>query len=212
MDTIYRVYIDLETTGLFPWKSGICQMAYIIDASTQEHPQGEVLCEKSHIIQTFPKDEITMEALQVNGLTLDGINNGMHPRDFFDEFAEDMLTYCGITGKKTCDTRAFFVGYNSLSFDEPFLRKFFTKCRAPAFSSYFYTPNIDVMPILGHYLQYQRKDLAELATKLNIRGQFKLELLAKALGTTTKGALHDALTDVRITRELYLQCLANSSL
>lgn len=204
MEQIYRVYIDLETTGLSAWRHGITQIGYIIERASKDNPKGEQLFERSLDLQIFRDQEIQEQALRITGKTVESIAKGLDPTEGLSLFLEDINTYC--EGNKVN-----FIGYNSLSFDEGFLRQFFKRCKGPAYSKVFITPGIDVMPIIAHFLQFVRPDVKEAARKANVKGQFRLATVAAAMGIKATGGLHDALVDIRLTREIYHRCLDESS-
>jgi DNA polymerase-3 subunit epsilon len=88
----------------------------------------------------------------------------------------------------------FFIGYNSHSFDMPFVRQFFSKCKDRYFGSWFHYPSIDVMILAAEHLKSKRRWYPD----------FKLSTVADRMGIEVdKSRLHDALYDIELTREIY---------
>jgi oligoribonuclease (3'-5' exoribonuclease) len=200
-------YLDLETSGLFPWQHGIVQIGYILERIPEGSYKGEVLVERDLKVCLFPGDQYEDKAGEVNGVVREEAYNSetrMSPRDACRQLISDIREYFGPGPCLLC-------GFNIVKFDEPFLRKFFTKCKAGAFKKVFYTPSLDVMLILAHHLRYQRPEMIEQIAIMQEKGQFKLGLFEKLLaddlekeGYTKSGELHDALADINLTRFIYL--------
>jgi oligoribonuclease (3'-5' exoribonuclease) len=203
MSEAHICYLDLETSGLFPWKHGIVQIGYILESIPEGQYKGEVLVERDLKLNLFPSDEFDDRAGEVNGTTKNLVYNNpdrLEPRDALDQFKTDLKEYFGGGPCHLC-------GYNALKFDEEFLRKFWLKTRGGAFYKTFYTPTIDVLVLIGHLIRFDRVMLAKNYPK----GTMKLGTIEQALsgelaeeGYVRKGSLHDALTDIRLTRYLYL--------
>lgn len=177
------LYIDTETTGLTS-AHGIIQIAAIavIDGVEQEPFVQQV--------QPFPEDILDEYALKVNNTTKEQIATYESPHNVHGNF-------CDYLGKwvNPMDNRDkfHFLAYNS-TFDSEMMRAFFSKCGDRYFGSWFWNPDICVMRMAALALAGQRKHMEN----------FKLATVARQLGIEFKDeALHDALTDIRLTREVY---------
>ncbi len=179
------LFLDLETTGLDPKKNGIIQMAGIVEV------EGEEVKRFNWHVKPFEGDVVDQRALDVNGKTVDDINQYPEASKVFGRFKAEVLEMY-VNKFNKCD-KFFIVGYN-VNFDENFLRQWFKKMDDKFFGSYFWWPSIDVAGIAA--LKYR-----------NTRGQFtsfKLENVARTLGVDMGDkALHDAAYDIDITRKLY---------
>lgn len=189
------IHIDLETTGLYARECGITQIAYILERAEPGEAEGKVLLERNMRVKIFPGTKVEPKALEVTGLSLEDLERGMEPREALETLLDDLKTY--FEGE-----RAIIVGYN-VGFDEGFLRAFFKKCSGPAFWKYFQTPVIDVMSLAGNQCRFVRDEIDAYAKAHNMKGSFTLKIVTGALGLTPDGDLHDALVDIRITRQLY---------
>lgn len=176
-------YIDLETTGLFAYRNGIHQIAMILEVD------GEIVAEENFKCAPFRDDVVDMKALEVCGVSLEQIQSYPEPRSVFKQITSLLCKY---VSKYDKTDKFHFVGYNA-KFDEEFLRSFWRKNGDQYFGSFFWTPIIDVMTILGHHLRSQR----------NVLPNFKLGTVCEALGIEADGDLHDAMVDIKLTRQLY---------
>ena len=180
-------YIDLETTGLFPWKHGVIQIGIIIEID------GEVKDEQSIKAKPFAQDEITPRALEVNNTTREQLEGDdyLAPAMAHGTLSSILQTYVDPYSKTD---KFFFVGYNSHTFDDPFLRKFFTKNGDKYYGSYFWNPSVDVMLFAIHHMMAVRHEMKD----------FKLTTVAETLGITVEEELaHEAIYDVKLTRAIY---------
>lgn len=88
----------------------------------------------------------------------------------------------------------FLVGYNNASFDNQFLRGFFSQNGDNYFGSWFWSNSIDVMVLASHHLASRRHEMEN----------FKLATVAKFMGINVDDeALHDAFYDIYLTKEVY---------
>ena len=58
MSEAHICYLDLETSGLLPWKHGIVQIGYILERIPEGQYKGEVLCERDLKLNLFPREEL----------------------------------------------------------------------------------------------------------------------------------------------------------
>lgn len=112
------LYLDLETTGLFPWKNGVIQISgeVEIDGVTKES--------FNYKVQPFPDQVIEDAALKVTNTTREDLNMYDCPMDTFHKFRTMLERYVNKWNKAD---KFFMVGYNSHSFDSEFLRAYFKK-------------------------------------------------------------------------------------
>lgn len=178
------LYFDLETTGLFAWKNGVVQIGAVVEIDGVEKE------ELNLELQPFRDDVIESKALEVNGIDESTLWDRLDPVLGFKQLEAMLEKYV----RKYDKTDKFtLVGYNSQSFDDAFFRKFFSKCGSKYYGSWFYSAHIDVMCLAAHALLNKRHEMEN----------FKLGTVAAALGIQPDGQLHDALTDVRLTRDIY---------
>jgi DNA polymerase-3 subunit epsilon len=181
-------YLDLETTGLDPEKSAICQLACIIEC------YGKINLEWNILVQPFKEAEIVPEALKVNGLTIDLINAGYTYSSAFGSLKSHLGRYVDCYQRTD---KYFMVGYNALAFDDRFLRSMWTRNRDRFYGSWFHWPVLDVAVLAAVYLMRDRHKMKD----------FKLDTVAEALRVPRVGDAHDALSDVRLTRDIFLKIM-----
>ena len=178
-------YYDLETTGVKYWKNGIHQISGAIEID-------------GNVIETFdfhvkPNEKATIEpdALAVANVTVEDLAN-------YTPMAEIYKTLTSMLGKyvKKFDKKDKFhlIGYNNRSFDDQFLRAFFTQSGDMYFGSWYWADSIDVLVLASHCLQNERANLEN----------FQLRTVAKYLGIEVdESKLHNALYDIELTRKIY---------
>jgi DNA polymerase-3 subunit epsilon len=193
MRKLNEIFIDLETTGLDPWKSGIIQMAGFIYVDRKEKEDFNIR------IKPFPNDIISDEALAVNRISREDLKTDafLPPEIVFKAFEKTLGEYVDKFDK---NDKFHFYGYNSATFDMPFLRSFFKKNGSNFFGSWFYTPSIDVMIIAAEFFKDNRHTIPD----------FKLATVCKALGLEwDEEKAHEAMYDITKTFELY-QTITNA--
>jgi len=183
------LYLDLETTGTDANNNAIIQIAGIIEIN------GEVKDEFDFHIKPFVGAEVKLDAIAINGQTLeslatypDGIIVKKQVTDLFGKYIDSYKKNKGINDKFQ------FVGWNG-DFDFQFLSKFWERNNDKYLGSYI------------HY--YHRLDTQKILNALWAMGKIeientKLETIAAYFGISLTNA-HDALGDVRATREITLQ-------
>lgn len=114
------IFYDTETTGTNSAFDQILQFAAIkTDADLNEVGRFEIRSRLLPYVVPSP------HALRVTGLTIDDLLNEAHP-SHYEMVSEIRRTLAG-----ACP--AAFVGYNSLKFDEEFLRQAFYQCLHPPY-------------------------------------------------------------------------------
>ena len=184
---VKNVFLDVETTGLYPTKHGIVQIgAYIeIDGAIKEI--------FNEFIKPFPSDKVEPSALAVNNLKVEDFvkPNFITPLEAKERFCELLGKYVDRFNKSD---KYQFIGYNSHTFDMQHMRAWFRKCGDKYFGSWFWNPSIDVMLIVAFILRNERHKLPN----------FKLNTVCKRLGLAwDETKAHDALYDIDMTRAAY---------
>jgi DNA polymerase-3 subunit epsilon len=178
------VYIDLETTGL-DWKMhGIHQIAGYVEVDYK-------------LVDTFnfkvqPKKGcmISKDALEIGRVTIDQLRTYPMMDEVHKQFTAVLAKHVNKFNKKD---KAFFCGYNAY-FDNGFMRNFFQDNKDSFFGSWFHSGTLDVMGLALNKLKFERDTMEN----------FKLMTVAKKLGLNVDEAeTHDAMYDIRLTREMY---------
>lgn len=178
-----RLFLDLETTGTDPRRHGIIQIAGILEL------EGRVTREFDYSVRPFDDDHVEDEALRVTGKGRHSIMASADPRATYRALVAQLESAVGRYDKTD---KLFLVGYN-VNFDADFLRQFFLKNGDKYYGSYFWWPSIDVAVLAAEHLASERHLLPD----------FKLATVRDRLGIHVEGDAHDALHDVRVTREIY---------
>ena len=181
-------FIDVETTGLFPWKNAIHQLSgtIIIDQEVKE--------KFNFLIRPHDGAEIEVKALEVSGVTHETIMEYPDSISTFKAFIKMLDKYVGKYNKKD---KFHFVAYNA-QFDSEFIRSFFKRNKNNYYGSYFWTPYIDLMTIAGAALMSKRSEMTN----------FKLNTVANKLGINVDDSrLHDAEYDIELTVRIYVELL-----
>lgn len=142
----------------------------------------------------FPNDVIMSSALEVIKKTEEELQAYQSPQTAHLALLNIMDKY---VDRYDRTDKFWFIGYNS-HFDDQFLRQWFSKCGDKYYGSWFWWPPLDVAMFAADYLAPER------ATMPN----FKLATVAGQLGIeVTEEDLHDATTDVVLTRDIYRHLL-----
>lgn len=187
-------HCDLETTGTDKNRHGILQIAGCIEIDN------EIKEDFEWFVKPYPDQEIDPEALAVNNIKLEDIENFMDPKVCLFEIKRLCEKYVNFWDKTD---KFFFVGYNA-KFDYDFFREFFIKGSITdkerqfgnGFGNYFWVPPLDVMMLVAITLHKNRGDY-------NLPN-FKLMSVAKLFNLVPENAeFHDAKFDIEITRKLF---------
>ena len=143
------IYIDVETGGTNPSRDALLQLAGIIEID------GKEVESFNFFIQPAKGKSVSSQALKVNGIKKEDIENFLQPGQAYRKFIEILSKYIDKYNKKD---KFFFIGYNA-KFDEAFVRQFFLDNGDKYFGSWFYFPIIDVAILAGMYLIGERKQL-----------------------------------------------------
>lgn len=179
------LYLDTETTGTDCRRHGLVQLAMIVDID------GEIKAEKSWYIKPFEADVIDDEALEVNGLTMEQLKEFPAASDFYRELIAFLEQY---VDKYDRSDKFYPAGFN-VDFDMKFLKRFFDKCGDPYFGSWFNGKNVDPLPWLR---------ALDWTGKISLP-DYKLATVCEHYGIPLGEKAHDAMADIRATRELILR-------
>ena len=189
-------FVDLETTGLFPYRHGVWQIGLIL---AELGPTRTLTITGRHKWEMGPHegDVIDGKALKVGGITEEDLSEFPEPMQVFGELSTILD---GTVDKYDKKDKMFFLAYNS-TFDEGFLRSWFKKCGSNFFGSYFHHPDICVMR-----LAHQAVAMGNLLWNRGEMKNFKLGTVANELGVAVNEEdLHDALVDVDLTMRMYVK-------
>jgi len=179
------IFLDTETTGTDRKKSGVYQIAGIIECDGKAE-EFDLKC------NIFENDFIDQKAFESNKMSIEKIMTFPDPKDTFNEFIELLSKYIDRYNKNDKFTA---IGYFS-EFDAEMLRNWFIKNGDNFFGSWFWHPFLDVSQLVAYVYQDNR----DLFTN------FKLSTVAYMLEVTNEkdeGVFHDALFDAKITRDIY---------
>lgn len=182
-------YFDCETTGLDAKLNDIITLAFIIEVDG-------VIKEKAEFkMQPFNWDNISQEALDVNGITLEQLKTFEPPQQVYKKLISLFSKYVDKYKKnKTVNDKFVCCGYN-VNFDIGFLTEFFKK-------------NGD--NYVGSFIDYHKLDLASIVLFLKLHGVlqidgFKLKVVSEHFKIQIDA--HDATSDINATRELSFKLL-----
>lgn len=175
------LFLDTETTGLDNTKHGVIQIAAIIEID------GEVKEEINLRCRPFKGQAVSEEALRVTGKTMLEISEYPEPQISYRELVAVFDRYIDKYDKTD---KFFMVGQNT-KFDYDFMAAWFKSNGNP----YFYA-----------YVAYHLIDVIQATALFTAAGHFKLPnmklaTVADHFGIPLKA--HDALEDVRATRQVF---------
>lgn len=182
-----RLWIDTETTGPNPKMHAIIQIGGIVDID------GKVVEDFDIRLKPHTGAAIDDKALAVNGISRDSLMSYPDSSEGFRKFTGIMEKYINVFDKRDKFT---MYGFN-VQFDESFIRELFQINASKYFGAYLWFPSIDVAGRCHEYL------CAIGQRPLMPNG--KLSTMAGALGVSTPDNLHDALADIRLTRQCWLK-------
>lgn len=184
-------FCDTETTGLEPERHGITQIAGEIGYLSAEGGYESKTAFNFHVAP-FGQDVIEARALEAQKVSRQEVEAYPLPSVIFPKLMKIISRHID---KYEPTDKLWFVAYNS-PFDNAFLREFWRKMGDKYFGSLFWTPDLCVMRMAAHELRYARDEMPN----------FKLSTVAERLQVTVDPAtLHDASTDIALTREIYLK-------
>ena len=180
------LYLDTETTGVNPREDSIFQISciYVDTEDLSNGPQ-----EYDFKLAPYKNKGLSPMAKEKTGMTDEEINS-YPPQDLvFEEFREKI---CAKVNSRDRRDKMFLLGYN-ISFDDDFLREWFSFNGDRYYGSYFWNPCLDAMTLAGMRLMATRPFMPN----------FQLSTVYKALtGKDLEGA-HNAMADVRAVKEIF---------
>lgn len=175
------LWFDTETTGLNSYKNDIIQIACIVEV------EGNVLDQFESKIRPFDPANVEPKALEVNGLKLEDVLKYPDPKIVHKEFTKFISNYIDKFDKADKFAPA---GYN-IKFDIDFLMSFFRKCGDSYYGSYFNYKAIDPLYMI-HVMDYERKINLPNYKLVTVCNHYNINIEA-----------HEALSDIKATRELF---------
>ena len=177
------LWFDTETTGLDPVQNGIIQLAGMVEID------GKIVDEFDFKMKPFEKDRIDLDALTVHGYSLDKIKNFEQPMEIWARLVQLLSKHCNKFDKSD---KLFPAGYNC-KFDIDFIAQWFLKCGDKYLGSWINWRAIDPLPVIN---------ILSLEGKIDLPNH-KLETVCAHFGIEIKA--HDALSDIKATREVFLK-------
>jgi len=177
----YIAWIDVESTGLDPVKCDVVQIALLIEENS------EIVEEANIKLRPYVNCLVEDAALQVIDKTREEISHYPSPIDGIYQFKKILENYVSPYDKRE---KLFFAGYNP-SFDISMLYEAFKKNNDKYFFSWFFSCFIDVRSTVGEY--FYQSDI--------VLDNYKLGTVCGHFGIDFKA--HDAMEDIRATRDLY---------
>lgn len=176
------IYVDTETTGLDPKLNAIVQLAYIVEID------GKVVEEGNLKMRPFDGAVIEDEALKVQGRTTADLASFGFAADELEKFLAMLRKHVDPYDKTD---KLIWCGQN-VPFDRDFVRAWFLRHGNKYFGSWFHYHHLDLLAL---------SMAAQIAGRATFKN-FKLVSVCEALGVPLKA--HDALNDIRATRECIL--------
>lgn len=178
------LYLDTETTGVYPRDQyDLIQLALLVEVD------GTVVGEQIFHLAPFHPENVTDESISKHGITRE-MMAGFAPakKVVWEEVVPFLDRFCNRFDREDKMTPAAYNGH----FDLEFLSQLFTRCGHK---------------FLGSYIDWRLQDVMGMAYLLHGWGDirlsnYKLQTVCDHFGVSLEGA-HDALNDVRATRELY---------
>ena len=174
-------WFDVETTGLDAQKQDVIQLAYMIEIDGEVKESGNVF------MQPFSYENISQEALNVHGTTIEQLKSYQEPSSAYIELHKVLGRYVNKYDKTDKFQPA---GYN-VRFDLDFLKQFFIKNDDEYFGSFFNYKGIDPLPVLYFF---------DGTGRINPLKNYKLETVCEYFEIGIDA--HDALSDIRATKML----------
>lgn len=182
------MWLDTETTGLNREKCDIIQIAGIVVIDGEEKERFNLWC------QPINWENIEPASFEKTGMTLEKLKELPLPQQTYLKFKEILDKYIDRYNK---EDKFFLAGHNT-QFDLDFLKLFFEKMGDKYFGSYFYYKIIDLMAL---------STILHTANLINL-SSWKLEDIAKYLCIEYDNNLHNAETDIDLTRKCFCKLVS----
>lgn len=175
------LFLDTETTGLEPGTHGVVQIAGIIEID------GEVKEEFDFLCRPFEGQIYDARALEVNKRTMEEIKAFPDPREVYDKIKAIFGKYVDRFNRND----RFTIAGQNVAFDFDMMEAWWNRCG----DKYWYA-----------FVDFRGVDIITATALFQAAGHFKLpnmklETVAAHFGIPLKA--HDALHDIRATREIY---------
>ena len=187
-----ELFFDLETTGLHSMRDGIQQLACVYFEDGVEKDKLNIN------INTFTYNKSIREpskvALEITGKTIADIKSYQSSKDAFKQFTNWLSRK---VNKYDKNDKIILIGYNSASFDIPFLRAWWLDNGDKYYGSFFYQFSVDVyyFVIEAFYSDFFIRHFNKNPDNL------KLSTIAEFMGIDINA--HDALSDIEATVSVY---------
>lgn len=186
------IFVDLETTGLNPKKNSIHQIGMVGMELLNGRPRKELFVQNI-LCQPVAGKEIESKALQVSNVLPEELKTRITARDAYIQVKNILKTYVNPFDKMD---KFHWIGYNA-GFDYDFMRQWFVDHDDKFMGSFFWFPYVDVMSLVGF-------DMLKNGGRQTMTNM-KLETVCKAYKVEFDGQAHDALADIRATKELFFK-------
>jgi len=173
------IYLDTETTGLDKEKNDIVQVAGIIEIDGVEKEKFDFKC------QPFDWNNVSQDALDIQGRTIEELKTYPKPQDTYKEFIKILSKYVDKFNKND----KFYIAGQNVKFDLDFLHSWAKKCGDKYLGSFFYWYCIDLLVLASAFRAWGFIDTPTL----------KLCDICNVLDVNIENA-HDAMADIKATK------------
>lgn len=183
------LFIDTLTTGLNPERCAIYRIGGII---CEESAGGIVEKQKFDIFsRPFEGARIMENSLWVGGVTRSNLIYFPEQKSAFDDFFRLVSESVNLRNSKD---KLYIAGFNTSSFDAPFIRNWFTRNGNQRFRDCFYVQTLDMMSLSAFALINERGNMPD----------FHLETTARFLGVSpARGERYSCLDNAATCLEMY---------
>jgi len=178
------VVFDIETNGLSKSTDDILTFAYLII----DDDNGNTVLEADELKFYYTGLRINPEAFAVNHISLEDL------KPYEADFDKNCRTMFRVLEK------ANVVGYNSKSFDLPFVSSFLTRNGYPALQEY---SHVDCLSAAKKYLPGGKHKLVDVATRIGLNDDLVSMMNETYFGEKSHTA-HTATVDVTKTNLVYM--------
>lgn len=180
---------DTETTSLDAQKGDIISLAGMLEVD------GKIVEEFDYRMKPFHPENITQEALDVNGFTKEEIMKFPHPSEAKKDLEKLMKKYVNPYKKNKMLDDKFIPAGQNVKFDTGFLQELWLRCNDKWYGSLISYQGVDLLSLT---------QILRLKKKLNT-DNLRLETMANHFGVEIKA--HDAKSDIQATREIFYKIL-----
>jgi len=174
------LWLDTETTGLYPVKNDIIQLSCIVDID------GKEVDRFNSYMKPFDEGNIQYEALSVTGHKREDVLNFPDPVVVFNDFIDFLDKHVDKYNRND----KFILGGHNVIFDKKFIESTAKKCGFKYLFSYidYHTMDTAQMVMICRLLGFMGPGSTKL---IDVCKQFGIELSA-----------HDSMNDIKATKEL----------